>query len=60
MNIKRFEEVLFDTPLCNDFRRLANGDWVAYSTKIDEHGEAIRFVGPNIRQALEGLQKLCA
>lgn len=55
---KRFEELLFDTPLCNDFRRLANGHWVAYATKIDETGQGIRFMAPSIREALEGLNNV--
>lgn len=55
--MKKFEEVLFDTPLCNDFRRLADGSWVAYSTKADEDGTAIRHNAPSIREALEGLQE---
>jgi xanthine dehydrogenase molybdopterin-binding subunit B len=54
--IIRFEELLFDTPECNDFRRLADGSWVAYSTRADENGQAIRHAAPTIREALEGIQ----
>lgn len=52
-----FEQLLLEVPECNDFRRLANGDWVAYSTAMDEQGRAIRAVGLTIREALEILKE---
>lgn len=55
--IKRFEEILFDTPECHDFRRMANGDWTAYANVSDDDGAALRNIAPTIREALEGLQQ---
>ena len=56
-----FEELLLDTPECNDFRRLQNGDWMAYSTRLGHNGVAIRAVGMTIREALATLHEhLCA
>lgn len=57
---KRFEELLFEVPECNDFRRLSSGDWVAYSTRVDAQGKAIRCIAPSIRAALEALQNVLA
>lgn len=50
-----FFELLADTPLCNDFRQLADGSWVAYSTKMDGD-QAIRASGPNMAEALINLK----
>lgn len=55
--VKKFEELLFETPACNDFRMLTNGNWVAYSTKAGEDGGAIRGTGISIRAALEDLRE---
>lgn len=54
----RFYEVLSMTPECNDFRRLGNGDWVAYSTVLDENKSAIRALGKTIYEALMNLREL--
>lgn len=51
-----FEELLTDTPECNEFRKLATGDWVAYSTRLDKNGNMIRAIGSSIHAALEKLR----
>lgn len=52
---KTFEELLIATPECNDFRRLGDDTWIAYSTRMDSDHLAIRCNAPTIREALEGL-----
>ena len=52
----RFVELLAQTPECNDFRRLGNGDWIAYSTVLDKEGTAIREIAKTIYEALKNLQ----
>lgn len=55
---KTFEELLADTPKCNEFRRLADGTWVAYTDGLTAEGNAIRCIAPTIREALEGLRQI--
>lgn len=52
-----FTQLLKDTPECNDFRQLANGDWVAYSTVLEESGDMIRAIDTTIWHALTALRK---
>lgn len=54
---KTFEFLLGETPECNEFRRMGDGKWMAYSIKQDSNGVDIRAEGYGIREALEELNK---
>lgn len=53
-----FHELLAKTPECNDFRQLADGVWVAYSTRV-KPGESSVYTGrgKTIQEALAELNK---
>ncbi len=53
-----FVKLLEETPECDDFRMLhSDHTWMAYSTKLDEDGQAIRANAVNPLVALIELRK---
>lgn len=57
--VDTFLKLLEETPDCNDFRRLGSGEWMAYSTVMEEENEnnlAVRASGATILYALKNLR----
>lgn len=48
--------LLKETPICNDFRMLGDGTWVAYSMKYDDAEHVIRANGATLSEALINLR----